>query len=124
MIGVDAMKLDDSIATHVARVGDDTIVLSVGGVIDLATAAELQDAMHAAQASARRNLIVDLTGVSFMSSAGLAILAEAHAVMKRRGKFAVVANNAVILRPLEITRLADVLDVYPTLESARDAMRS
>jgi anti-sigma B factor antagonist len=124
MIGVDAMKLDDSIATHVARVGDDTIVLSVGGVIDLATAAELEDAMHAAQASARRNLIVDLTGVSFMSSAGLAILAEAHAVMKRRGKFAVVANNAVILRPLEITRLADVLDVYPTLESARDAMRS
>jgi anti-sigma B factor antagonist len=123
MIGVDAMKLDDSIATHVARVGDDTIVLSVGGVIDLATAAELQDAMHAAQASARRSFIVDLTGVSFMSSAGLAILAEAHAVMKPRGEFAIVANNAVILRPLEITKLADVLDVYPTLESARDAMR-
>jgi anti-sigma B factor antagonist len=124
MIGVDAMKLDDSLATHVARVGDDTIVLLVGGVIDLATAAELQDAMHAAQASARRSLIVDLTGVSFMSSAGLAILAEAHALMKPRGEFAIVANNAVILRPLEITKLADVLDVYPTLESARDAMRS
>jgi anti-sigma B factor antagonist len=121
---VDAMKLDNSIATHVDRVGDDTVVLSVGGVIDLATATELQEAMHVAQASALRTLIVDLTEVSFMSSAGLAILAEAHALMKPWGEFAVVANNAVILRPLEITKLTDVFDVYPTLESAREAVRS
>jgi len=38
-------------------------------------------------------------------------------------RFAVVANNAFILRLLEITKLADVLEVYPTLESARAAMR-
>jgi anti-sigma B factor antagonist len=121
MIGVSAMKLDNSIATRVDRVRDDTVVLSVRGVIDLATATELAEAMHVAQANALRTLIVDLTEVSFMSSAGLAILAEAHAVMKPRGEFAVVANNAVILRPLEITNLTDVFDVYPTLDSAREA---
>jgi anti-sigma B factor antagonist len=123
MIEGGRMNLDDSIATHVDRVDDDTIVLSVAGVIDLATATELADAMHVALASARHRLVIDLTGVSFMSSAGLAILAEAHAAMKPRAQFAVVANNAVILRPLEITKLADVLDVYPTLESARSSAK-
>jgi len=120
---VDDTKLDDSIATRVDRVDDDTIVLSVGGVIDLATAAELQDAMNVAQGGAPRSLVVDLTEVSFMSSAGLAILADANPAMNSGRRFAVVANNAFILRLLEITKLADVLEVYPTLESARAAVR-
>lgn len=120
---VDATKLDDSIATRVDRVDDDTIVLSVGGVIDLATAAELQEAMNAAQGGAPRSFVVDLTEVSFMSSAGLAILAEANPAMNTGRRFAVVANTAFILRLLEITKLAEVLEVYPTLETARAAMR-
>ncbi len=52
----------------------DVVVAAVSGEIDLSNAADLEGAVLAAAADARAGLVVDLTGVTFLDSAGVRFL--------------------------------------------------
>jgi anti-anti-sigma factor len=67
-----------------------------------------------------RALVFDLTGVGFLGSAGLAVLAEAskRAADQLLPKVRVVAGSRSVLRPIEVTGLDSVLDIHPDLASA------
>ncbi len=97
----------------------DTIVLKVGGEIDMATAPAFENAVRQALAERPATLIIDLSRARFFSSAGIAVLMFAHrnsdGVALR-----VAAGDRIVLRPLELTGLADDLAIYPTLQSALD----
>jgi ABC-type transporter Mla MlaB component len=54
-----------------------SVVFAVAGTVDWATAAQLADAVFTAVSAAPAVLVVDLTGVTFLSSAGLAVLVDA-----------------------------------------------
>jgi anti-anti-sigma factor len=56
------------------------VVVALAGELDLATAPELGDALESLDADAT----VDLSGVTFMDCAGLAVLLEAHEREGRR----------------------------------------
>ena len=61
------------------RESDKGLVLDVSGELDLTTVAMLRDPLLAQAATVRlSNLIVDLTRVEFIDSAGLALLVEAR----------------------------------------------
>jgi anti-anti-sigma factor len=95
----------------------DTVVLTVGGEIDMMTAPAFENAVRQALAEQPARLIIDLSGALFLSSAGVAVLMLAH--RNRDGvALRVAAGDRVVLRPLELTGLGDDLDVYPTLHSA------
>ena len=53
------------------------VVFTVAGTVDWATAAQLADAVFTAVSAEPAVLVVDLTGVTFLSSAGLAVLVDA-----------------------------------------------
>jgi anti-anti-sigma factor len=61
-------------------------------------------------------LVIDLTQARFFSSAALAILVLAHRSVEVALR--VVARDQVVLRPLELTGLAEDLEIHSTLESA------
>ncbi|CAM3723125.1 STAS domain-containing protein [Smaragdicoccus niigatensis] len=89
----------------------DALVLKVSGYIDLSTAEVLENALANVLNDLQTLLVVDLSEVEFLGSAGLTILARTHQRLAAPQRMAIVANN-IAARPLEITGLDKVLSVY------------
>ncbi len=97
-------------------------VLSVTGELDIATAPRMLSALNEALADVAVPLIVDLSGVVFMDSTGLALLINARRRVRRRGQgFAIVCPGGPISRVFEIADMVESLRVCPDRESARRA---
>jgi anti-sigma B factor antagonist len=117
-----ALPATDLITTSLAY-RDGVAVLSVGGEIDAATAAALDTAIAGVLAQHPSAVVVDLSAVTFLGSAGLRILVATHARLSGSGHFAVVAHGPATSRPIQLTGLDEVLSLYPTLDDALVAMR-
>ncbi|HET9138851.1 STAS domain-containing protein [Actinophytocola sp.] len=105
---------------------DDALVLRVAGRIGLGTASELRDAIAASLEQVSRGpIIIDLGGVTFLGSVGLAVLADLATEAARRGRplRVVVSSNHLAKVPIELTGLDDLLALYPTVQDALDADR-
>jgi anti-anti-sigma factor len=64
-------------------------------------------------------LVVSLVDVDWMNSAGLGAVVDAHQrFTKRGGHVHIAAAGPRIMNLLRVTRLAQVLDLYPTEEAA------
>jgi anti-sigma B factor antagonist len=97
-------------------------LLAVEGEIDIATAPRMIAALNAALAEIATPLIVDLSGVVFMDSTGLALLINARRRVVRRGQgFAIVCPHGPVARVFEIADMVESLRVFPDRESARVA---
>ncbi|GLZ34677.1 anti-sigma factor antagonist [Lentzea sp. NBRC 105346] len=93
-------------------------VLSVAGEVDMLSAPDLRTTVgrHLTDGA---TLVLDLSRVTFLGSAGLAVLVEASQQSKRRGvSLRVVAVARAVTRPLEATGLGDVFSVHRTVEEA------
>jgi anti-sigma B factor antagonist len=67
-------------------------------------------------------ILVELSGVSYMDSSGIASLVEAYQKAKKKGaEFALVNVNPSVLRVLNLARLDKVFTFYENLESAFNA---
>lgn len=96
-------------------------VVTATGEIDMLTAPDLR-AEVLGRIDEARTLVLDMTGVSFLGSAGLAVLVEASQHAKRRGTaFRVVAVERAVTRPLVATGLGDVFSVYGSVAEAVSA---
>jgi anti-anti-sigma factor len=122
----DGLRVDR--AEHVGRVVGDkhssVLVYRVTGEIDTLTAPYLDLALTSAdeESTAISQVVLDLTDVPFLSSAGLSILVEHHARCERDGiLFAVVAAQHAVLRAIQITALDRIIPLYPTVSDALGA---
>jgi anti-anti-sigma factor len=97
---------------------DGTAVLHVEGALDLALAPKLRQLAERAVRLRPELLVIDLTGVTFLASAGMAELVRAHRATAAPSALRVVAGGRITLRPLELTRLTDELAIYPSLSAA------
>jgi anti-sigma B factor antagonist len=94
------------------------VVASVSGELDMLTAPRLRSVV-AAELAGCSVLVIDLAGVSFLGSAGLAVLVEAsHEAERHQVELRVVATGRTVRRPLEITGLDEVLTTFPTRDDA------
>jgi anti-sigma B factor antagonist len=103
---------------------DGVAVLSVGGDIDLATAPAFEAAIAAALQRTPAALVIELSRVDFLASAGLQILVATHERVSKSSRFAVVANGPATSRPIELTGLDDIFALYPTLDDALKALQA
>ncbi|HVV18003.1 MAG TPA: STAS domain-containing protein [Pseudonocardiaceae bacterium] len=106
--------------TRVRR-DDAATVLTVRGEVDMVTAPALEKEVDAALREAPALLVVDLTAVRFLSSAGLAVLVNAQARATPDIVLRVVANSPETLRVLELTGLDRTLAVHASLDDALTA---
>jgi len=97
---------------------DGAAVLHVEGALDLALAPKLRQLAERAARLRPALLVIDLTGVTFLASAGMAELVRAHRGPTASAPLRVVATGRITLRPLELTRLVDELAIYPSLSDA------
>ena len=108
--------------TEVSRPRPGTVLLEVDGEIDTATAARLQagldEALDAAHAEGS-GVVVDLTGVTFLASSGLAVLiGGARRVTALGGRLRLVAASRSVTRPLQVTGADALFDTYDEVASA------
>lgn len=94
-------------------------VLEVAGELDLSEIGDFRAAVKAASEGAE-TLCLDLSGLTFIDSGGLAALLDVNADTQRHGtKLKVVAGDGPVLRALELTGLDhligrdDAVDVEP-----------
>lgn len=100
---------------------DGVAVVAVSGEVDMLTAPQLRAAVLP-HLDANGTLVLDLSGVSFLGSAGLAVLVEASQHAQRRGsQFRVVAVERAVTRPLAATGLGEVFSVFESVEQALEA---
>jgi len=100
----------------------DAVVIRVTGELDLLTAPILDELLSEAEAgSVDAPLVLDLTGVTFMASAGLALLMKYDERCGVAGRaLRVVANDRAVLRPIALTGLMTRVTVVSTLGDALD----
>ncbi len=100
----------------------DTVVLSPTGRIDHATAESFKAALapHLARCAAGQDRVVlDFSGVEYISSVGLSVLMLAAKQAKKQGGALAVSEPQPVVREIfEISRFTLVLTVFPTLEEA------
>jgi anti-anti-sigma factor len=106
----------------VESVGPRAVVLHLAGELDMVTAPGFAEHVQQHVASGDQHgpsLVLDLSGVTFLGSAGLAVLAEArNLAVARAVQVRVVAASRNVLRPMEVTGLDKVLTVVPDVATA------
>jgi anti-sigma B factor antagonist len=86
------------------------VVVTAAGEIDSTTAPVLRQHLDTLLDDDVRELIIDLGQVSFLDSAGLCVLANAHRRAVRQDvRMRVLASSRAVVRPLQITGLWDLL---------------
>lgn len=104
----------------------DVLVAAPGGPIDHPNAQALQKSLSPLlddAANARTPVVLDFTDVTFISSMGLRVLMMAAKQMRgARVPLAVAALHPVVTEIFGIARFAHVIDVYPTLRAALEAL--
>ena len=105
------------------EVRPEAVVLQAKGEIDSSTAGELisqlDAALQQAGAQASRLLIIDLQAVTYFGSAGLNAILDCHRKGQQAGTAVrLAADNGLVVRPIEVTNLDSVLDLYPSLPDA------
>ncbi|WP_219420013.1 STAS domain-containing protein [Pseudonocardia nigra] len=98
----------------------DVVVVSVSGDLDMVTAPQLQPAVEQCLAGGGALLVIDLSGLTFLGSAGLKVLLDiCDLASEQAWAFrVVVGENRQVIRPLEITGLDTVLPVHHSLAQA------
>ncbi|MFC0438350.1 STAS domain-containing protein [Kutzneria buriramensis] len=105
------------ISVRMQRLGP-VAVVHLSGELDLATVDHVERELGDV-ADGVDGLVVDLEGLSFLASTGLALLARWHGRAGEQGfAFRVVAANRQVLRPIQLTALDDVLALDATVDEA------
>ncbi|NJP65611.1 STAS domain-containing protein [Streptomyces spiramenti] len=94
-------------------------VLEVGGDLDYATAPALRAAVKALTPTAGQMLLLDLGGLTFCDSSGIAVFVAARNHAAAHGaELALAAVPPQTVRVLGVTGLAQVLSMYEHVEGA------
>ena len=115
-------------AIAVAPVGDTATVVTVEGEVDLLTARQLMDALERVwqERPDSTTVVIDLSGVTFLGSSGLGILADLAGRTTTRTpgalgpavRLVAPPENDAVIRPWTTMNLQQILPLHPDVESA------
>lgn len=102
---------------------EDAVVVRIKGDVDSSTVdeltAQLTSALELAATHPARLVVLDLQAVDFFGSAALNAVLDCHEAGQAAGTAVrLVAANDHVLRPIQVTELDRVFDIYPTLPQA------
>jgi anti-anti-sigma factor len=113
--------------TTLPRIRAGHVVVEVIGELDSFTAPVVEACLRS-QALQRgaRELVVDLRKVTFLGAAGVTVLAQAHRRCRLRGVRLVLrcGGRRSVLRPLQVTGLADLVAIDPSESGPTPTPRS
>ena len=97
-------------------------IVAVSGEIDVATAPQLQESLHALIAQGRTTLVLDLLAVTFLDSTALGVLVGAlKRCREQGGDLQLVVSDPRIVKIFEITGLTTVFPIVDSLSAVSTA---
>ncbi len=103
---------DDVITLSTSTSEDGAVTVTVVGEVDTFTAPVLRSSLDTQLEQQPRELVIDLSGVQFLGSAGLAVLVETQKSARARDVgLRLVATTRAVTRPLEVTGLIDLFTI-------------
>jgi anti-sigma B factor antagonist len=103
------------------QLNDGTPVVSVLGEVDRATAQVLEQTLLGVTEDRTGEVIVDLSGCSFLDSRGLgALVATRRRLERSNRRLALVLSTTSVLRIFQITGFDELFEIHPSLSAAVD----
>jgi anti-anti-sigma factor len=97
----------------------DHVVLIVSGRMDAENAPQFEEKCNVCMAEGCTTLVVDLGGLTYVSSMGLrSFLSVAKTLQSKGGALRLCCLKGLVKQVFEITGLMQVLSVYESVESA------
>jgi anti-sigma B factor antagonist len=93
-------------------------LITLSGEVDMQTEGQFRQAVAAAVDAAPPVLVVDMDGLEFVGSSGLAVLVEARGRLHEHTELRVVASRRATRRPLQLTGLDRALALFDSREQA------
>jgi len=101
----------------------DVTVAALSGQLNLGNRLmEFEHAIKQRIQEGARKMIFDLSALSYIDSAGLGMVATCAGLMVKSGGKLVVSARGRIMQMFEITRLNQVIKIYPDFETALAAI--
>lgn len=92
------------------KVEDDVLTYTLTGRLDTVTSPELEaDMKHSLDGV--QKLLMDFSGLEYISSSGLRVLLAAQKVMNNQGEMVLYHVNDTIMEVFEITGFSDILTI-------------
>jgi anti-sigma B factor antagonist len=102
----------DDVITLSTSNEDGVVTVTVVGEVDTFTAPVLRSTLDSQLELQPRELVIDLSGVQFLGSAGLAVLVETQKSARSRDvDLRLIATTRAVTRPLEVTGLIDLFTI-------------
>lgn len=105
-------------AAATVHLDNGTPVLSVIGDVDRATASALERRLMDVTEAGTDEVIVDLTGCTFLDSSGLRALIATSERLKRSDRSLALVLSASVMRIFQITHFDEWFEIYPSLGAA------
>jgi anti-sigma B factor antagonist len=103
---------DDVITLSTDTGADGVVTVTVVGEVDTFTAPVLRSTLDSQLEQQPAELVIDLSGVQFLGSAGLAVLVETQkSARTREVSLRLIATTRAVTRPLEVTGLIDLFTI-------------
>jgi anti-sigma B factor antagonist len=103
---------------HVSHRGD-SVVVEVGGDLDLASAPALRHEVLALLQAGHRSIVLDLTPTGFLDSLGLGVIVAVwKRVLVHGGTFAVVCPEPRLRRVFGVVELDRILPLHASVDEA------
>ena len=108
----DDAPFDDVITLSTSTDADGAVTVTVVGEVDTFTAPVLRASLDTQLEQQPTDLVIDLCGVQFLGSAGLAVLVETQKAARSRDVgLTLIASTRAVTRPLEVTGLIDLFTI-------------
>ena len=89
---------------------ENALTLAVAGRLETMTAPELEKVVKE-ELTGVTELVFDLSGLEYISSAGLRVLLSAQKIMNAQGAMKVTGANELVQEVFDITGFADILTI-------------
>jgi len=97
----------------------DVSVLSVQGYVDTTTSAELEESLKRLLKKGRYNIVIDLGGVNYISSAGWGIfISEIKSIRENGGDLRLAAMIGDVFEVFELLEFQTILQSFDTVDEA------
>ena len=87
-----------------------TLTLALEGRLDTTTAPELEQVLKA-ELDRVDALVLDFSGLEYISSTGLRVLLSAHKAMAKKGGMKVTHVSEMVMEVFEVTGFSDILNL-------------
>lgn len=112
----------DASRENVTAAQGHVVVLRIQGYLDAHTAPNFERQLDQARNNGALRIVIDCSGLNYISSAGLGLLVDAYrAVKPEGGELKVAAMSPAIADIFDILGFSKVIPVYRTVEQALQA---